>query len=638
MVLEKRFIQIVLKLNNSKNYIPLIELSNALGVSTKTLSRDIKNNDDNDLLNTFGFQILTKQGTGHKIKISDKEKFQFFLDRCLNDSKNIYNMPRENAIISLLLQQDDFIIIAKIADYFYVSDATISMHLKSIKHTLKRYDLQIVKKPSKGIRLLGDEMNMRFCMSKYLVLAENPLQKSNFINNQIEDIRNIGKIVVNILRKYNIYMSELSREHLERHILVSVYRIKMNHGIFFDKIEKKNISNKEEYKIAKEIFGEIKKKYSINVSNDEIMYIAIQLLGKRTLNNVNEQHLISQDIEVILKLIFKEIHIQMGIDLTSDQEVFNYLVMHFEPMFVRLKYGIKSNNPLLDEVKIRQTTSFEMGLIAKEVIGESYKYHLDDIEVSFLAMYFSLALDHVQSIRKPKKILVVCGLGVCSSRILIYKLRQQYGKYIDKIETVQYHNISKHSQKYYDCIISTVDKKINTKLPLIYITDFLNEITDKKLSNIFFEDILPNSFILHSYLCKDYFMIADTMRDEEEAIDFIINHLSQYINIPEELKINIMEREVLSSTAHGNYCAFPHPIRTCTDKNFFAVLCLNKAMNWGNKKVKFIFLLSPSRDNPSDLQKITDILANFVLEPHLFNKFIKNPKYEVLYDIFTTFE
>lgn len=126
------------------------------------------------------------------------------------------------------------------------------------------------------------------------------------------------------------------------------------------------------------------------------------------------------------------------------------------------------------------------------------------------------------------------------------------------------------------------------------------------------------------------------MENEEEAIDYILSQIKRVTEIPNELKQNIMEREKLSSTAFGNYCALPHPIKMCTSETLFAVLILNKPMQWSAKKVRYIFLLSPSKYQPEDLRNFNDHLAKVILDTKSFSKFSRNPNFETLRSLFMT--
>ncbi|MDL2276655.1 BglG family transcription antiterminator [Breznakia sp. OttesenSCG-928-G09] len=638
MVFSSRFIEIIQLLYEYQDYSSANELATQLGISAKTVSRTINMYEqDQKEIRKSGFHIEAKQGYGYLLVIDDKHQFEEFknhqfkaLFRINNDEKQ----EREIAIIQILLGLDDqFIMISDIADQLYVSDATISSDLKNVRHLVQRFGLEIENKTSKGIRIAGSEMSLRLCYSKYMMNQDKTSMLKDFEYTE-EEYRHAETIILNTLQTYQVQMSDASREHLVNHILISVHRMEKGYFITFDEEEVKVIMDTREYSIAKSIVTQLKEFFVILDAEEEIIYIAIQLLGKRSLSGKNQQYQLAKDIEEILGEIFDEINTKLAIDLKSDVEVFNYLAMHFEPMLTRLKYGIKSNNPFVDEVKSQQATSFEMGLIAKKIILDNYNYNLDDNEVSYLAMYFSLALDRLKYIQKPKNILVVCGLGVCSSRILVYKLRQQYGDYINDILTCQIHELRTISMKHFDCVISTINKPIATNLPVIYIDDFLSDLKDKELDAFFLNNKM-DMFHIEDYLKKDLFFYADPMNNEEEAIEFIINKLKEKMTIPPELKTNILEREKLSSTAFGNYSAIPHPVKMCTEETIFAVLMLSKSMIWGKKKVKCIFFLSPSKKSPGDLRHFNEALAKFILNPKLFARFSKSTDFETLHAIFS---
>jgi|GEM_PF-1196831 len=635
MLVNKRIISIVKILNNEERYFTSQELSSTLDVSSKTIIREIKKFGDNEQSQDTGFTIDSRKGLGYKIIISDEKKFNSFKEIYFNSHKIStldYKHQREEEIIQLLLNQDDYITALDMSEKLYISERTITSSLKDVKKILENYGVKFISKPSKGVKVKGSELNIRLCLSKFNHIENNV--NRNVSNNVNANNDYIKEVLLEIFTKYDIKMSKQNFNHILTHITISISRMNAGHRILFDAKEIEQLSNKEEYQIATKIIEKIIERVSISDIQGEIAYLAIQLLGKRSLVEDIENYQLSDEVRVILDFIFNEIYEQLNIDLKADDEVFNYLAMHFEPMFTRLQYGIKLTNPLLEEIKTRQATSFEMGLIAKRVILDSYRYELDDNEVSYLAMYFSLALDKLKLTQKPRKVLIVCGLGVCSSRILRYRLRQQYGKYIEEIDTVQVYELNNKDMSLYDCIISTINiDSSQISQPVIYIDDFLETINNTALDNYFFnqENVCFN---INLYMPKQFFFHAKSMRNKEAAIDFILENLSQYMKIPTELKQNILEREQLSSTAYGNNVAMPHPIKMCTKDTFISILVLDKAVGWGKRKVKYIFLLSPSKQNPRDLEIINDMLASFILDTELFNLFVMNPTYKTLIEIF----
>lgn len=621
MYINKRYLDILLYLYRSCDYVTAAKLAMAFGTSTKTISREMKKYMIDTRLNaTYGFSVIVKQGHGYKLEINEKDKFLTLLQQGETDKNQLLEsgQSREYEIVRILLRNDEYITIADIAEELYSSCATVSAALKNVRRLLSDFDLTLENRPSIGIRLAGSEMNRRLCMSKYFLFSNRSSTDTNYIGKFIEDA------LASVMKIYGIFLSDIAREHLVAHISISIERIQEQHLIQFLPEDCRRLKEKPEYRIAEELVHRLAAYIPENCRSEETYYLTIQLLGKKSLTQGDEAYQPDQEIEHTLHRIFDEIYEQLGIDLTADTEVFNYLAMHFEPMLVRLKYGIKYSNPLLYEVKTRQATSFEMGLIAKTIIQEEYAYCLNDDEVSCLAIYFSLAWDRLSANRLQKRILVVCGLGVSSSRMLIHKLKKQFSAYIKSIDVCQYHSLDEVDQSCFDCILSTVEKPIYGKLPVYYLTDFLGPTQDEQILK-FLQNAHCQVFQITDYLKDEHFFIKDTMKDEQEVIKYIVHKLKKYVPNQSELINNVMEREALSSTAYGNLCALPHPIRMCTEENLFCVMILKKGMQWGGKKVKCIFFLSPSKYHPDDLRHFNEALASLILDSELFSNFLQNP-------------
>jgi Transcriptional antiterminator len=633
---DARILELIRVLSKKKMFVSAEQLATELNISSKTVYRTIRtyiseiNNSQK-----HGFEIIVKQGRGYLINIYDEESYQvfktLFFERKPKNSSISEKMERENQIIKyLIFNEQKYNSIQNIADKLFVSESTIFGDLHNVKHKLRKFGITLTHKPAKGIKVLGNEMSFRLCLSKCFIYTQHALVDE--LQYEKQDMDKIKDIVFQTLNEANIRFSDFSRDHILLHILISMFRMKKDCFITFEKSEIEQIVQTDEYQIAKQIVRRLRNEFIIVDIEEETTYIAIQLLGKKSSNEKNERYPLAKNIEQVLRDIFEEIYSELKIDLREENEVFQYLAMHFEPMLIRLKYGIKANNPLVDEIKNQHLTSFEMGLIAKRIIFDYFHCHIDDDEVSYFAMYFALALDKLNYVQKTKKVLVVCGLGICSSRILVYKLRQQYGKHIEYIETCQFYELKNIILKKFDCIISTVNQPIATNLPVIYIDDFLNGLNNSKLEMLLISNNIKKVEIKKALNQKLFFQ-CETMRSIEEAIAYLVKGISKVHAVPAKFAEYILEREALSSTAFGNFCAIPHPIKMCTDDTIFSVLVLNKAMLWGNKKVKYIFLLSPSKQSPQDLRYFNEFLVKFISDAKYISTFGRNPTFQAFEEL-----
>ena len=70
--------------------------------------------------------------------------------------------------------------------------------------------------------------------------------------------------------------------------------------------------------------------------------------------------------------------------------------------------------------------------------------------------------------------------------------------------------------------------------------------------------------------------------------------------------MTLLWKENTSPTAVGNLVAIPHPMQLLSAETFLMFCTLEKAVDWGDKKVQVIILFSVKRNNNEDLQRLYD--------------------------------
>jgi lichenan operon transcriptional antiterminator len=110
-----------------------------------------------------GFTIVSKQGYGYRLQITDNEKYHQFLSRNqlnfgydYSDATNRYKQ-----ILNKLVFEEECILFDDLADQLFVSRSTLSHDFKIIRQQLATYDLSIESKPYKGVYVVGEERQKR---------------------------------------------------------------------------------------------------------------------------------------------------------------------------------------------------------------------------------------------------------------------------------------------------------------------------------------------------------------------------------------------------------------------------------------------------------------------------------------------
>ena len=88
-------------------------------------------------------------------------------------------------------------------------------------------------------------------------------------------------------------------------------------------------------------------------------------------------------------------------------------------------------------------------------------------------MSFELALEEEKKRSGRKKnVLLVCNLGRVSSTLLQHRYQEEFGDYINRIDTCSLNGIDQVDLKDYDLIISTIPLKKDVSIPVIEVTYF----------------------------------------------------------------------------------------------------------------------------------------------------------------------
>ena len=114
-----------------------------------------------------------------------------------------------------------------------------------------------------------------------------------------------------------------------------------------------------------------------------------------------------------------------------------------------------------------------------------------------------------------------------------------------------------------------------------------------------------------------------------EILKDIAQRAGRYFESTELLYDNLIRREEMSPTEIGNECALPHPFDCLPSETVLMVYILNKPVRWENDKVRFVFFVSTSPDDPGRLS-IIDGITKIACDRRLLKRLENNPYTEEL--------
>lgn len=608
--MEKRKIEI-LNLLTEDTFVAAHDIAKFLGISDRTVRNEIADMRNED--KRYGFRIESKTRLGYKLIIIDRTKYENLRDqtlRCNVSNPSVTPNERIQYLLEYFLAQDKYVKFDTLCEMLYVSASTLNQNLRVVRHRLKEYDLELISVPNKGMKVIGKEFDLRLCIANTILLQKH--RESETL--QIKDrLNNIANMVKDIVTHYKFHVSDISFNNLIIHIFTAVLRVEEGYSIPGNEITFE-VDYLEERIIGEAILKQINKMFNISMPEEELNYIIIHLASKKVLqmsDNADSNRVITAELDQLVLDMVHKVENAFQIDFSDDLELRMSLALHLVPFDVRVRYGMEMKNPLIKEIRSQYVLAYNMAVCSIDAIQEKYGKLISSDEIGYIALHFNLALERKKDNIKRKNILIVCGSGHGSAKLLEHKFRSNFSKYIDKTLTVDSLSLDRIRIDDFDYIISTVPITTNVPIPILEVNYLLGSADivaiRKVLENEKSEKIL-------SYFKKELFIVGLEAETKDDVLVYMVDHIKKVYSIPETFIDSIREREALASTEFGPLLAIPHPNALITDETFVCIAILKRPIVWNQQKVQVVYLLSVEKTknskNLEDLYTFTGVLLS----------------------------
>lgn len=579
-----------------------------LNISSKTLSNDIK--EINNKMKNCSF--IDKKGKEFSLFIYNYSLYRKKLDEIIEDDENFNNERFRLEYVIRYLFENNLATLGDLSFEMIISKTTLNKDIEKINKLMKPYDINISGKPNVGIKLVGDELNIRN------FIIENVYGRKFEESKQIELIK---KVVVNTLSSYNIDKETLDR--VKMFLNISIIRIQNGNSI--SQLPENYSYNLKKFsdKIGFELRENVRKTLNIDLSDNEIIFITIPLRGMRTPLITSEIPNVEIDeyIDSIITDIFKAIKEKMDleVDLGRLKKEFTY---HIYFLLTRIKLDYKIDNNLKEEIKNEYRVAYKMAEIASRVIENRLDKNVNESEKSYLASYFQIyiveKLDLVNKNIFKIAILTSKNINGWAIKRKLKEADLNEDIYIDVIDSS---NVDFDS---FDALITDMD--LNLSIPIISTKEIYNiSLTKNRIhdlieeKNIGFNKATLKSILLSELDDNKFFLLKDKSLDEN--LRFMIGELERNKYVDSNFKTRIFEREKVSSTIFSKRVAFPH---ARSDK-------LNVALGINeNNFPNLIFLVSVPANLDEVLIKLYDEIVTIASNEELCARISKIKSYSEL--------
>ncbi len=639
-ILTKREYELLQILSAENGYVSTEDLCTKMNISSRTLRDCVRGFRDGQGEKAGAF-IESRPGQGYRLKIENKEKYYAFLkDMYETRNQSQYVIPgdpdgRVRYIIRVLLTEHAEIKTEVLSKTLYISRSTLAEDLKAVREQLAVYSLHLKTVPGKGIRIEGEEKDIRRAIAAYY------FQDASFDAREVKaivsayfsekDYQLISETVYTCLKENDYRIADDSFKNLIIHILIADQRIRDNTYIEdIDPEQQAELMKRREWKIAKEIYLKLSEGFNANVPESEICYATIHLIGKRMIQNEEEMILYPQTLNLMTKLL-QRIQSEFSIDFTGDIELFSGFAMHLQSTLERAKYGLHVNNPILADIRQNHPTALDIAVFAADVISAETGLHIQENEIGFMALHFALAMER-QKLQRKKRIAIICASGAGISKMIAHQFRKKFRDTAETIDTMSYYDLQNNPECDYDLILSTVPIYFKVTAPVIRINQIPNDTDYDKVEAAINAD--DNDLeLLCSCFDPDLFFVRQ-VKTPEEAIRFLCAEMRRKYELSSDFEERVIAREKMSPTAIGNRIAFPHPNKLTAAETKAAVLKLPEKILWNGEKVQLVILASLQKEDNRIFRLFSGIMSDFISDRRLVDRLIESPDYMTLRECF----
>ncbi|SDM31072.1 BglG family transcription antiterminator [Sediminibacillus halophilus] len=593
------------------------ELSASLQVSPKTVRNEIKAL--NQLLSRQNLSIESRRGKGYHLQVKDEASFQqLFQEYIQTESQRPPDDPQARTVYVLerLLFHSDYVKMELLAEELYISRSTLQNDLKHIRSILETYDLEIDHRPGYGIKVIGKETNIRFCISEYLFNQKSSFMEATDNWRGIlppEDLDYIRTAILSSLRKHGIMISDISLQNLITHLAISCKRIQEENQVEVPEEQWVEMRSLKEFDVAKEIIETVENGLHVDFAEEEVIYLTLHLQGtKRSRSDqkiAKEAVAVDPELYRLVRNMVVKIDALYSFQLAEDEELLLHMCLHLRPAINRHRHQMNIRNPLLEDIKKNYPLSFEAALVAADELQSYIGVRVDEHEVGYLALHLEAAQERAKRrVSRTRRCLIVCATGLGSAQLLLYKLEDRFGSDLEVAGTTEYYSLDDQMLQGIDFVITTIPIKRKLPVPVVLVRTVLGDSDLTKIRNMLIEE----KKLVERYMVEKYTFLQYDLASPEEVIRFMGRKLAVDGKVGDGYIDSVLERESYAPTSFGNLVAIPHPLEPMGDQTFWSIMTLKKPIEWSDKLVQVIFLLNIDKEKKQEVKPMFQALVKLV--------------------------
>ena len=569
MALVNRWYRI-LELLVTQQRITLEEMRLDLNVSMSTLQKSIEQ------LNEILDSDLQIKQVGHSVtlEVYDYRRLEDILAGSLRRESDFNSSSKRTSyLIRRLVRSAKPLLIDDLAEEIGVSRTTINKDLRQVKELAEDYQVTIIGRPNHGLEVSGSELQLRlfYIHHVYAYFQSDSLTVES--QNFLEELSQTFKL------------PKKTQELLTKVVAITVARLRRQQQLQEPIAYYTN--ELADSDIVHQLIYHIELTYHLSLSQYEQDFISFPL----NIQYIDGLPYRPQPSQELLSLFQKMIQKVQETVLVNFNEASLYVEMHRHLKFLvnRLIFHVQANDIFHGDIPNKYPLAFEMARVAAQELQASFGYQLGISELSYLALYFEMALreDDSENHLRTRQIAVVCTTGRGTANMICRQLRRVLGQdiHISQYSEEEFNPVENDD---YFAIFTTIPLKLSgLKSPVVHLTNLFDDqwlqdewqrvsrYHQKNLETI----VLKFVRLSKEATYQDYLKKMGSSLEKEGLVD------SDFLK-------RILDREKQQSTIFGNGIGFPHTINQLGTQTILMLGVLDQVHQEGSAAVECIFMVA----------------------------------------------
>ncbi|MDQ0360077.1 BglG family transcription antiterminator [Breznakia pachnodae] len=633
--MKEKQLLLVKTLMDSSGWVTANSLASMLEVSSRSIKNYIAE------INKDYNEAIVSSREGYRIDITKAGSI-------LDDNQSSLpqsSQDRVTYIITLLVKGDP-VDVFSVCDDLFISLSTLKNELKKVKRKVAKFDLQVINN-NDYLTLEGPEKNKRKLMSSILYDESSV----NFVNlKSVQDafpdidIDYIKKVVMETFEEYHYFVNDYSLTNLVLHITIAIDRIKNNYTSFVSEGDKPMIKL-HEFELAKKVVTKLEKYFDVVYNEGELYELTLLLISHannmdyNTVNEANLEKLVGKDCMDLVNELVNDVNAFYYINL-SEPEFLTRFALHIRNLLVRSRFNYSSKNPLANGIQASCPLIYDAAIGMASMIKDKTGLTINEDEVAYIAFHIGSALETQKAISSKINAVLYCPNYYDMNKKLINTINTNFSNSI-LIKNVITDETEFDNLSNYDLIISTIPISKVLPIPTITVTFLLNDKDIYSIRNKIDEIKIEKKKHmlkkhLESLIYPELFEKNEKLKNHESTIHYMCEKLVKLDCVDEQFEQEILAREKMASTAFGSF-AVPHAIRMDAKKTSMNIIISEKGIQWDDKQVNLIMMLSFNKNERYIFNEIFDTLTMILTDADNVKRIISANDYEEFIELLVSF-